>query len=97
MVHFWYIWGFVGQFVFASRFLVQWIASERKKKSYIPLAFWYLSLGGAIMLLSYAIWRKDPVFILGQTFGMIVYIRNLMLIYRPRGAGESVHKGTSTD
>jgi lipid-A-disaccharide synthase-like uncharacterized protein len=80
----WIILGLVGQGIFAARFLVQWIASEKKKESHIPLAFWYLSLVGSMILLSYAIYRRDPVFILGQTTGFIVYIRNLMLIYKKR-------------
>ena len=80
----WLIVGFVGQIFFFSRFLVQWIASEIKKQSTIPVAFWYFSLVGSILLLSYAIHRKDPVFIVGQAFGQIVYIRNLVLIYRER-------------
>lgn len=73
-----------GQVIFATRFLIQWIASEKKKESHIPLLFWYLSLLGSMILLSYAIHRRDPVFILGQSFGFIVYIRNLMLIYKKR-------------
>jgi lipid-A-disaccharide synthase-like uncharacterized protein len=73
-----------GQAIFAMRFLIQWIASEKKKESHIPLLFWYLSLLGSIILLLYAIHRKDPVFILGQSTGFIVYIRNLMLIYKKR-------------
>jgi lipid-A-disaccharide synthase-like uncharacterized protein len=80
----WIILGLLGQGIFAARFLVQWIASEKKKESHIPLAFWYLSLAGSMILLSYAIYRRDPVFILGQTTGFIVYIRNLMLIYKKR-------------
>jgi lipid-A-disaccharide synthase-like uncharacterized protein len=78
----WVIFGFFGQALFSARFLIQWIASEIKKKSVMPTAFWYFSLGGAAVLLSYAIYRKDPVFILGQSFGLIVYTRNLVLIAR---------------
>ena len=74
--------GFVGQGVFASRFLVQWIVSESKGESVIPVAFWYLSLGGAALLLTYATLRRDPVFMLGQTTGAVVYVRNLILIRR---------------
>lgn len=74
--------GFLGQLIFASRFLIQWISSEKKKQSYIPISFWYLSLAGGIFLLIYAILRKDPVFIVGQSFGIIVYLRNLVLILR---------------
>jgi lipid-A-disaccharide synthase-like uncharacterized protein len=72
--------GFCGQAIFMSRFLVQWIASERARRSIIPIAFWYLSLAGAAILLSYAIYIQDPVFVVGQMFGFIVYIRNLYLI-----------------
>ena len=74
--------GFLGQGVFASRFIVQWIYSEKKGESYIPIIFWYLSIFGGIGLLTYAIFRKDPVIILGQTFGIFIYLRNLILIYK---------------
>jgi lipid-A-disaccharide synthase-like uncharacterized protein len=80
----WIAIGFMGQALFTSRFLVQWIASERRKESYIPLAFWWLSLGGGLTLLSYAIWRQDPVFIVGQSAGLLVYVRNLILIGRKK-------------
>ena len=76
--------GFLGQGLFASRFIVQWIYSERKGESHIPIIFWYLSIFGGIGLLTYAIFRKDPVIILGQSFGIFVYIRNLFLIYKKR-------------
>lgn len=78
----WLAIGFGGQAVFASRFLYQWVASERAGRSYIPRAFWYLSLVGGITLLAYAVHRGDPVFILGQTPGTIIYIRNLVLLHR---------------
>ena len=74
--------GFTGQGLFASRFIFQWIYSEKKGESSIPLIFWYLSIFGGLMLLIYAISRKDPVIITGQLFGIIVYLRNLILIYR---------------
>ncbi len=74
--------GFFGQLLFTSRFLVQWVASERARRSIVPLAFWWFSLGGGAILLAYAIWRRDPVFAIGQASGLIVYIRNLMLIGR---------------
>ena len=74
--------GFVGQAIFASRFIVQWIYSERIGESRIPIIFWYLSIFGGLMLLIYAISRSDPVIITGQLFGIIVYSRNLILIYR---------------
>lgn len=78
----WLAIGFGGQALFASRFLYQWIASERAGRSYIPRAFWYLSLAGGVTLLAYAIRRGDPVFILGQATGAIIYIRNLILLHR---------------
>ena len=80
----WLIFGFFGQILFAARFIVQWICSERKKESHIPLAFWYLSIFGGIVLFVYACHRKDPVFILGQSMGLVVYIRNLVLISRSK-------------
>ncbi|HSH69978.1 MAG TPA: lipid-A-disaccharide synthase N-terminal domain-containing protein [Deferrisomatales bacterium] len=78
-IDFWLVVGFAAQALFSARFLVQWIASERRKRSTVPKAFWYLSLVGSALLLAYAVHRHDPVFILGQSFGFIVYIRNLML------------------
>ena len=74
--------GFIGQGFFASRFIVQWIYSERIGESKIHIIFWYLSIFGGLMLLVYAISRSDPVIITGQLFGIIVYLRNLILIYR---------------
>ncbi|MEM6974260.1 MAG: lipid-A-disaccharide synthase N-terminal domain-containing protein [Pseudomonadota bacterium] len=79
--------GLGGQFLFMSRFLVQWIASEREKRSVIPVAFWWLSIGGAGVLLAYAIWRADPVFILGQSLGFFIYARNLWLIHAEKKRG----------
>ena len=76
--------GFAAQILFGSRFLVQWIASEREGRSIVPVSFWFLSLGGGILLLSYAIWRMDPVFILGQSTGALIYARNLYMIRRER-------------
>lgn len=76
--------GFSAQALFASRFIVQWILSEKKGESHIPLIFWYLSIVGGLGLLIYAIYRQDPVIILGQSFGIIVYMRNLILIYRKK-------------
>ena len=72
--------GFLGQALFFMRFFVQWIASEKSKRSVIPNAFWYFSLAGGLVLLSYAIYRRDPVFMLGQFTGLFIYIRNLMLL-----------------
>tara|TARA_B100000963_G_C22640807_1_gene680392 strand:- start:486 stop:779 length:294 start_codon:yes stop_codon:yes gene_type:complete len=74
--------GFVGQGLFASRFIFQWIYSEKKGESSIPIIFWYLSIFGGIGLLIYAIYRKDPVIITGQLFGILIYLRNLILIYK---------------
>ena len=79
-VEHWQIVGFVGQGVFTARFLVQWAASEKKRDSVVPVAFWWLSLVGGLNLLVYAIHRQDPVFIVGQGMGMVVYVRNLMLV-----------------
>jgi lipid-A-disaccharide synthase-like uncharacterized protein len=76
----WLAIGFAGQLLFASRFLVQWIQSERLKRSVVPLAFWYFSIGGGAALLVYAVHRIDPVFILGQALGLFIYVRNLWLI-----------------
>ena len=70
----------LGQALFTARFLVQWIASERKRDSVVPVAFWWLSLLGGLTLLSYAIHRQDPVIIVGQGMGLVVYVRNLMLV-----------------
>ncbi len=82
----WLIVGFAGQALFSCRFIVQWIASEKRKESFIPIAFWWFSIAGGLTLFSYAIWRDDPVFIMGQSFGLIIYTRNLILIYRKRTA-----------
>lgn len=79
--------GYVAQAMFAMRFVVQWIASERAGKSVVPTAFWVFSIGGGIMLLGYAIYRKDPVFIIGQAFGVFVYLRNLQFVVRSGGQG----------
>lgn len=76
--------GLLGQAFFSGRFLVQWIASERKKESVVPIHFWYFSIGGGLTLLIYAILRLDPVFIIGQAAGLLVYGRNLYLIWRKR-------------
>ena len=82
----WLIVGFLGQALFSARFIVQWIVSERRSESVIPVAFWVFSIFGGVFLLAYAIYRKDPVFILGQAAGMIVYARNLMLIRKKQVA-----------
>jgi len=80
----WLVLGFFAQALFTTRFLVQWIASEKQKKSVIPIYFWYISLAGGLLLLTYAIHIKDPVFIAGQSAGVFVYTRNLMLIYKQK-------------
>ncbi len=78
----WILVGLLGQLFFTSRFLVQWIASERAGRSIVPQVFWLFSLAGGVLLLVYALWRRDPVFIAGQSAGLVVYLRNLMLIAR---------------
>ena len=80
--HIWIAIGFAGQALFSMRFLIQWLASERLGRSVVPVAFWYFSIGGGLTLLSYAIYRLDPVFILGQLTGVFIYSRNLYLIHR---------------
>ena len=82
----WLAVGFLGQAFFSGRFLVQWIASERARRSIIPTAFWLFSLGGGVTLLAYAIWRRDPVFIVGQGAGLAIYLRNLWLIREEKQA-----------
>ncbi|ACL06787.1 lipid-A-disaccharide synthase N-terminal domain-containing protein [Desulfatibacillum aliphaticivorans] len=88
-VRFWLTVGFLGQALFGSRFLLQWIVSEIKKESTVPIAFWFLSLAGGVFLLAYAIHKKDPVFIVGQAGGLIIYFRNLTLIFKKRAKGET--------
>lgn len=82
----WVLLGFIAQAMFTMRFLVQWIASERAGRSVIPLGFWTFSIGGGLLLLAYALYRKDPVFIAGQAFGVFVYLRNLFFVMRERRA-----------
>jgi len=88
----WLVIGLAGQAAFGARFLVQWIVSERRGRSVIPLAFWWLSLAGGLVLLAYAIHRRDPVFILGQGFGLVVYTRNLVLIRRRRAQARALQR-----
>ncbi len=83
---FWICFGFTAQAAFAARFVVQWIASERAGRSIVPMLFWYLSMIGGLMLLTYAISRMDPVFIVGQAGGVFIYARNIYLIKRPKTA-----------
>ena len=80
----WVVVGLAGQFFFTMRFVVQWIATERNRKSVIPESFWYFSIVGSLILLCYSIYRQDPVFILGQSFGMTVYLRNLFFIRKDK-------------
>jgi lipid-A-disaccharide synthase-like uncharacterized protein len=80
----WVILGFVAQLMFTGRFLVQWIESERQGRSVVPIAFWFFSIAGGLLLLAYAMYRRDPVFIAGQAFGVFVYVRNLYLIMKER-------------
>ncbi len=81
---FWTVLGFAAQALFMSRFIVQWIASERAKNSVIPVAFWFISIGGGLGLLAYGIARHDAVIIFGQALGLVVYMRNLRLIYKSK-------------
>ena len=85
----WLALGFFAQALFTARFLVQWIASERAGRSVIPIAFWFFSIGGGALLLVYALYRRDPVFIAGQAFGVFVYARNLHFELRDRRRGAS--------
>ena len=84
----WLVIGFLGQGLFSARFIIQWLQSERLKKSVIPQAFWYFSVAGGVTLLAYAIHRRDPVFILGQASGLIIYFRNLQFLWRDRKSAD---------
>jgi len=88
--------GFLGQAMFSMRFLVQWLQSERQRRSIIPVAFWYFSIFGGVTLLAYAIWREDPVFILGQGAGLVIYARNLYFIRRERALAAQNAAGNGT-
>jgi lipid-A-disaccharide synthase-like uncharacterized protein len=85
----WVLLGFAAQAFFTMRFVVQWLASEKAGKSVIPLAFWWFSIGGGLLLFVYALYRRDPVFILGQGFGVFVYLRNLQFVLRARKQGSA--------
>ena len=85
--------GLAGQLMFSAKFLVQWIMSEKRKKSVVPISFWFLSVFGSFLLLIYAIYRKDIVFTLGQLFGFIVYIRNLLIIKNTKKIEKNIKKG----
>jgi lipid-A-disaccharide synthase-like uncharacterized protein len=80
----WLAIGFLGQGLFSARFIVQWLKSEKEKKSVFPVAFWYFSIGGGVTLLAYAIHKEDPVFIVGQLTGLFIYLRNLYFIVYER-------------
>ena len=80
----WVLLGYVAQILFTMRFLVQWIASERAGKMVMPIAFWFFSIGGGVLLFSYALYIRDPVFILGQGMGLFVYLRNLYFVFHER-------------
>ena len=84
MHNFWIGLGFFAQILFTARFFVQWLASEKAGKSVIPVAFWFFSIAGSSLLLTYAIYREDPVFILGQATGSLIYSRNLFLIWKEK-------------
>ena len=85
----WLAFGLLGQAAFFSRFLVQWVASERRGSSVVPPVFWWLSLGGGVCLLAYFVWRLDPIGVLGQSTGVAVYARNLWLLRRPQREGST--------
>lgn len=86
----WVFLGIVAQGLFTMRFVVQWLASEKAGRSVVPMAFWWLSISGGLLLLFYALYRRDPVFIAGQGFGVFVYLRNLQFVLRERKAGREV-------
>ncbi len=86
---FWAAFGVLAQFVFAARFIVQWIASEKAERSVIPVGFWFLSIGGGLMTLVYGLVRRDIVIILGQAFSILIYVRNLMLIAKEKRRRQS--------
>ena len=86
----WLVVGLIGQGLFSARFFVQWLQSEKLKKSVIPSAFWYFSMAGGVTLLAYAIHRKDPVFIIGQGTGLFIYFRNLQFLGRERRKSNDV-------
>ena len=81
---YWMAIGFIGQALFSMRFLVQWLTSEARGASVIPTAFWWFSIAGGITLFAYALWRRDPVFIAGQATGIVIYVRNVMLLAKQR-------------
>ena len=91
-IDFWIVFGFIGQAMFTMRFFLQWIASEKRKESVIPVSFWYFSLGGGLILLAYALHRMDPVFILAYLPGNFIYFRNLYFIHKKKRTLPSLNK-----
>lgn len=89
----WLTIGFAAQLMFSMRFIIQWIASERARRSIVPETFWYFSFAGGLMLLAYAIYRVDPVFILGQASGLAIYARNIHFIWREKKHGAAAGSG----
>ena len=89
-LNWWILIGYAGQSLFAMRFIVQWLASERVGRSVMPVAFWFFSMGGGVLLLVYALYIRDPVFIIGQGLGLFVYLRNLFFVFRERRTTASV-------
>jgi lipid-A-disaccharide synthase-like uncharacterized protein len=81
---FWLVFGIAAQLLFTARFIVQWVVSERLGKSVVPLAFWFLSMGGGVMLLIYGLVRREPIIIMGQALAVFIYLRNMMLIFRDK-------------
>ena len=92
-VDWWVLLGVVAQGLFTMRFVVQWLASEKAQRSVVPMTFWWFSIGGGMLLLIYALYRRDPVFILGQGFGVFVYLRNLQFVLRAKARGEDTNSG----
>jgi lipid-A-disaccharide synthase-like uncharacterized protein len=86
---FWLVFGIAAQLLFTARFVVQWIVSERLGKSVVPIAFWFLSMGGGVMLLIYGLVRREPIIIMGQALAVVIYMRNLVLIFRQRSSDRS--------
>ena len=88
----WLVIGFTGQALFSARFLIQWLTTEKKRRSVIPVAFWYFSIAGGIVLFLYAVHRRDPVFIVGQATGIFIYSRNLYFIFKEEKSGIALGK-----
>jgi lipid-A-disaccharide synthase-like uncharacterized protein len=93
----WGLIGFLGQAVFGTRFILQWIVSEYKKKSHVPTAFWFLSLLGSLILLVYSVHREEPIFILGFSLNTFIYMRNIHLIYTNSKASQAGPIGQAED